>query len=75
MTPYAYKISDYGETWTSLKLAENGVWDYAHVITEDTKSPKVLFVGTEFGLWISVDGGQHWAQYPFGRFGPRPDRR
>jgi hypothetical protein len=33
------------------------------VITEDTKSPNVLFVGTEFGLWISVDGGQHWARY------------
>ena len=63
MTPYAYKTSDYGKTWTSLNLAENGVRGYAHVITQDTKSPNVLFVGTEFGLWISVDGGQHWAQY------------
>lgn len=63
MTPYAYKTSDYGKTWSSLNLAENGVRGYAHVITEDTRSPNVLFVGTEFGLWISVDGGQHWAQY------------
>jgi photosystem II stability/assembly factor-like uncharacterized protein len=63
MTPYAYKTSDYGVTWTSLNLAENGVRGYAHVIAEDTKSPNLLFVGTEFGLWISVDGGQHWAQY------------
>ena len=63
MTPYAYKTSDYGKTWTSLNLAENGVRGYAHVITEDTKNPNLLFVGTEFGLWISVDGGQHWAQY------------
>src|SRR6516164_1341979 len=63
MTPYAYKTTDYGTTWTSLNLAESGVRGYAHVITEDTKSPNVLFVGTEFGLWISLDGGQHWAQY------------
>ena len=63
MTPYAYKTSDYGKTWTSLNLAENGVRGYAHVITEDTKNANLLFVGTEFGLWISVDGGQHWAQY------------
>ena len=63
MKPYAYKTSDYGKTWTSLNLAENGVRGYAHVIAEDTKSPNLLFVGTEFGLWISVDGGQHWAQY------------
>ena len=63
MTPYAYKTSDHGATWTSLNLAENGVRGYAHVITEDTKNANLLFVGTEFGLWISVDGGQHWAQY------------
>jgi hypothetical protein len=36
---------------------------YAHVITEDTVSPNILFLGTEFGLWISVDGGNRWAQY------------
>ena len=36
---------------------------FAHVIKEDTVSPNVLFLGTEFGLWISVDGGQRWAQY------------
>jgi len=33
------------------------------VIKEDTVNRNVLFLGTEFGLWISVDGGQRWAQY------------
>jgi hypothetical protein len=36
---------------------------FAHVIKEDTVSRNVLFLGTEFGLWISVDDGQRWAQY------------
>jgi hypothetical protein len=36
---------------------------FAHVIKEDTVNRNVLFLGTEFGLWISVDGGQHWGQY------------
>jgi hypothetical protein len=36
---------------------------YAHVIKEDTVRPDLLFLGTEFGLWISLDGGKHWAQY------------
>ena len=63
MKPYAYKTTDYGKTWTSMNLQENGVQGYAHVIKEDTVDSKLLFVGTEFGLWISVDGGQHWAQY------------
>jgi photosystem II stability/assembly factor-like uncharacterized protein len=63
MKPYAYKTTDYGKTWTSLNLQENGVQGYAHVIKEDTVDSNLLFVGTEFGLWISVDGGQRWAQY------------
>ncbi len=63
MKPYAYKTTDYGQTWTSLNLQESGVTGYAHVIKEDSVDPSLLFVGTEFGLWISVDGGQRWGQY------------
>ena len=59
--PYAYKTTDYGKTWTSLNVQENGVLGYAHVVKEDTVDPNLLFLGTEFGLWISVDSGQHWA--------------
>ena len=68
MKPYAYKTTDYGKTWTALPLQESGVTGYAHVIKEDTVDSNLLFVGTEFGLWISVDGGQHWAQYKGSNF-------
>jgi photosystem II stability/assembly factor-like uncharacterized protein len=61
--PYAYKTKDYGKSWTALGAQASGVRGYAHVIKEDTVNPNLLFLGTEFGLWISVDGGQHWAQY------------
>jgi photosystem II stability/assembly factor-like uncharacterized protein len=63
MKPYAYKTTDYGQTWTALPAQESGVRGFAHVIKEDSGSPNVLFLGTEFGLWVSVDGGQRWAQY------------
>jgi photosystem II stability/assembly factor-like uncharacterized protein len=63
MKPYAYKTTDYGQTWTALGTQASGVRGYAHVIKEDTVNPNLLFLGTEFGLWISVDGGQRWAQY------------
>jgi len=63
MKPYVYKTTDYGQTWTALPAQEGGVRGYAHVIKEDTVSRNVLFLGTEFGLWISADGGQRWAQY------------
>jgi len=68
MRPYAYKTTDYGKSWTALPLQESGVRGYAHVIKEDTVNPSLLFLGTELGLWISVDGGQHWAQYKGSNF-------
>jgi photosystem II stability/assembly factor-like uncharacterized protein len=61
--PYVYKTTDSGQTWTALPAEQSGVRGYAHVIKEDTVNKNVLFLGTEFGLYISVDGGQRWAQY------------
>src|SRR5262249_8734139 len=63
MKPYLYKTTDFGATWTALVSEQSGVTGYAHVITEDTVDPNLLFLGTEFGLWISIDGGKQWAQY------------
>ncbi|HSG82271.1 MAG TPA: glycosyl hydrolase, partial [Gemmatimonadota bacterium] len=60
-TPYVYRTRDYGATWESL-VTEN-LEGYALVITDDLENPDLLFLGTEFGLWISVDGGLAWARY------------
>jgi len=64
--PYAYKTADYGKTWTPLMAADAPVKGYAHVIREDLKNPNLLFLGTEQGLWVSIDGGKQWAQYKGG---------
>jgi photosystem II stability/assembly factor-like uncharacterized protein len=63
MNPYAFKTMDYGKSWTPIIAADSGVRGFAHVVKEDTVSPNLLFLGTEFGLWVSLDGGKHWAQY------------
>ena len=63
MDPHVYKTTDYGNTWTPILAKGSGVRGYAHVIKEDTASPNMLFLGTEFGLWISLDGGKQWAEY------------
>ena len=63
MAPHVYRTTDYGKSWTALPAEAAGVRGYAHVIKEDPINEKLLFLGTEFGLWISVDGGQQWAQY------------
>jgi len=66
MRPYAYKSTDFGATWSALVAPESPVRGYAHVIKEDLVNQSLLFLGTELGLWISVDGGKQWAHYKGG---------
>jgi photosystem II stability/assembly factor-like uncharacterized protein len=66
MRPYAYKSTDFGATWTALVGPDSPVRGYAHVIKEDPVAPNLLFLGTELGLWVSVDGGKQWAHYKGG---------
>ena len=68
MAPYLYVTRDFGKTWSPLVTPQEtkGVRGYAHVIREDAVDKSLLFLGTEFGLWISVDGGAHWGQFKGG---------
>ncbi len=58
--PYVFKSTDRGLTWKSITgdLPERGT---AHTIIQDHVDPDLLFVGTEFGLYVTQDGGKHWA--------------
>jgi hypothetical protein len=64
MKTYVYRTKDYGKTWTSLSTPE--LSGYAHVVREDLINANLLFVGTEFGLFTSIDSGAHWAQFKGG---------
>lgn len=57
--PYVLKTENRGRSWTliSNNLPERGT---AHTIVEDHVDPNLLFVGTEFGLFFSIDGGGNW---------------
>ncbi|HEX3227593.1 MAG TPA: hypothetical protein VHQ95_01435, partial [Pyrinomonadaceae bacterium] len=68
MRPYVYKTSDFGQTWTQIVAPISNVKGYAHVVKEDLVNQNLLFVGTESGLWVSLDGGKQWAQYTGGDF-------
>ncbi len=69
MKTYVSKTTDYGQTWKSL--VTDTFKGYARVIREDIVNPNVLFVGTELGLFLTIDGGQQWAQFT-GNFPPVP---
>ncbi len=61
MNPYVYKTTDFGAHWTSITTDE--IYGFARNIQEDFENPNLLFLGTEFGLFITIDGGQHWNRF------------
>lgn len=70
MQPYVFQTTDFGKTWTPLATAQDakGIRGYAHVIKEDLVKPDLLFLGTEFGLYVSIDKGKSWAQFKGNHF-------
>jgi photosystem II stability/assembly factor-like uncharacterized protein len=68
MKPYVFKTTDYGKTWTNLVGEGSAMNGYAHVVKEDPANDNILYVGTEHGLWISIDEGKQWAQFKGGDF-------
>jgi len=63
--PYILKSTDKGQTWTSISnnLPKNGT---VHCIAQDKEKENLLFVGTEFGFFVSIDGGNEWVQLKSG---------
>jgi photosystem II stability/assembly factor-like uncharacterized protein len=58
--PFIYKTTDFGQSWVSI--AGNMPEGVIHVIVEDKKNPDLLFVGKEFGVWVTIAGGNEWVR-------------
>ncbi|MBK8348784.1 MAG: hypothetical protein IPL08_14650 [Saprospiraceae bacterium] len=58
---YVMKTTDAGKTWISIVYDQ--IPTYARCIKEDPKNPNLLYLGTEFGLYVTVDAGQNWAKF------------
>jgi len=57
--PYVYRTDDYGATWTKI-VAGIAANDFARAIREDVKVPRLLYLGTEHGVYLSFDDGANW---------------
>ena len=64
-TPYVYKVENFGKKWTSL-VNEEQVWGYALSFVQDPIAPDLYFLGTEFGLYLSIDAGANWTHWTHG---------
>jgi len=63
-TPYVFVTRDFGQTWKSLVTPE--IDGYCRAIEEDPVKKDLLYLGTEFGLFVSLNGGQSWFKWTSG---------
>ncbi|MFN3242633.1 MAG: VPS10 domain-containing protein [Planctomycetota bacterium] len=63
-TSYVYVTRDFGATWVSI--ATEAIDGYCHVIEQDPVQKDLLWVGTEFGLFVTFDGGKQWHAWRHG---------
>ena len=61
MKPYTLKTSDFGQTWKNI-ISED-VKSFVRNIQEDYVNENLLFLGTEIGLYITIDGGNNWSKF------------
>jgi photosystem II stability/assembly factor-like uncharacterized protein len=62
--PYVFKTTDFGATWTSL--VNNLPSGNVNVIREDPRNPNLLYLGTEYALYASLNGGREWKRFMTG---------
>ncbi|MCC1485203.1 WD40/YVTN/BNR-like repeat-containing protein [Winogradskyella immobilis] len=61
-TPYLYKTTDYGKTWTKITNGISGE-HFTRVVREDPKRKGLLYAGTETGMYISFNDGKNWKPF------------
>jgi photosystem II stability/assembly factor-like uncharacterized protein len=61
--PYVFSTNDYGRTWRRIG---EGLRGYAHIVLEDARAPRLLYVGTELGIFASFDAGATWTDLRLG---------
>jgi photosystem II stability/assembly factor-like uncharacterized protein len=64
-TPYVYRTKNYGKSWSRI-VDEDDVQSYALSIIEDSQNPNLVFLGTDDGLYLSLNAGENWQKYTNG---------
>jgi photosystem II stability/assembly factor-like uncharacterized protein len=63
-TTYVFRTTDYGRNWRSVATEE--IDGFVHVIEQDPIVADLLYLGTEFGMYVSLNGGQNWFKWTHG---------
>jgi len=61
--PYLFKTKDFGKTWENILKGKSETFGYTLAIAQDFEEANLLFLGTEYGLYISIDEGKTWTKW------------
>lgn len=61
--PYLFRTRDFGKTWENLVANKDETFGYTLAVIQDLVEPKLVFLGTEFGLYVSIDEGKNWTKW------------
>ncbi|MFK5957575.1 MAG: hypothetical protein QM495_01765 [Lutibacter sp.] len=61
--PYLFRTRDFGKTWVNLLKNKPETYGYTLSVIQDLEEPNLLFLGTEYGLYISIDEGKTWTKW------------
>ncbi|MDX1628197.1 MAG: hypothetical protein R3345_05825, partial [Fulvivirga sp.] len=60
--PYLFHTTDFGQTWENM-VDGSQVWNYTLAFVQDPMEPNLMFLGSEGGLYVSIDAGKNWTQW------------
>lgn len=63
LSPYIYKTTDYGQSWSQITRGIEGAHTFVRTVRADQKKKGLLYAGTETGLFISFDDGENWQAF------------
>ncbi|MEZ4841628.1 MAG: hypothetical protein R2821_08995 [Flavobacteriaceae bacterium] len=61
--PYLYRTKDYGKTWESLLDKKDETFGYTLALVQDPVEKNLIFLGTEYGLYVSIDEAKTWTKW------------
>jgi photosystem II stability/assembly factor-like uncharacterized protein len=61
--PYLFRTRDYGKTWENIVANKPETFGYVLSVIQDIEEPKLMFLGTEYGLYVSLDEGKNWTKW------------
>lgn len=64
-TPYVYRTRNYGKSWERI-VDQQDALSYALAVVQDKEEPNLMFMGTDDGLYVSLDAGKNWTKYTNG---------